>query len=174
MSSVPRDMVEDHEHVAKSIEEFLWEGKPFASKRKEVSKEQLISFLESTWKDAWDSYFSGAYYMGWLDQEESDKEQEEKFKPYYKSKESKRTMETCLQELNRELLDDLRLEIELEPVKRYEPIIESGSYVVIDNGSPYSHKVLGCVPDHENGHSYIVEDFTFPLKRENFIQIHSR
>ncbi|ALO79628.1 hypothetical protein HOBO_220 [Bacillus phage Hobo] len=174
MSSVPRDMIEDHEHIAKSIEDLLWEGKPFASKRKELSKEELIRFLEGTWKDAWDSYFAGSYYMGWMSGEEVREEEDKKFEPYYDSKKNKKMLETCLQELDRELTEDMLSDIKPEPVKRYEPIIESGSYVVIDNGSPYSHKILGCVPDYENGHSYVVEDFTFPLKRENFIQIHSR
>lgn len=65
MSSVARDMIEDHASYALRIQEFMWEGKPFKSKKKEHTVEELESFLESLRKDSWDSYNTGANYMGW-------------------------------------------------------------------------------------------------------------
>ena len=67
MSSVARDMIEDHERLARSIQRFMWEDRPFKSKKKERTIEELEAFLEGVRKDAWDSYNTGADAMGWND-----------------------------------------------------------------------------------------------------------
>lgn len=65
MSSVARDMVEDHERVARRIQSFMWEGKPHKSERKLHTKQEYLDFLEDLRTDAWSSYDSGAYNLGW-------------------------------------------------------------------------------------------------------------
>jgi hypothetical protein len=65
MSSVARDMIEDHERYARRIQDFMWEDKPFKSKKKEHTVEELEQFLEDLREDLWDSYDTGAHYMGW-------------------------------------------------------------------------------------------------------------
>ncbi|MCA1025728.1 hypothetical protein LCM23_06460 [Cytobacillus kochii] len=69
MSSVPRDMIEDHEILAKIIENFMWEGEPFKSKKKEHTIEKMESFLEFLRDCSWKSYYTGAKYMGWEDED---------------------------------------------------------------------------------------------------------
>jgi hypothetical protein len=65
MSSIPRDMIEDHEYTARAIQEFMWEDEPFKSMKIEHTVKELEDFLEGLRKSAWDSYNAGAYYMGW-------------------------------------------------------------------------------------------------------------
>jgi hypothetical protein len=67
MSSVSRDMIEDHERTARAIQDFMWEGNPFKSQKKEHTVKELEDFLEDLRQSAWDSYDSGAYHMGWRD-----------------------------------------------------------------------------------------------------------
>jgi hypothetical protein len=67
MSSVSRDMIEDHERTARAIQDFMWEGKPFKSQKKEHTVKELEDFLEDLRQSAWDSYDSGAHHMGWND-----------------------------------------------------------------------------------------------------------
>jgi hypothetical protein len=67
MSSVDRDAIEDHERLARSIQEFLWEGKPHKSVKLERTKEELEDFLESLRLDAWESYQDGARNLGWTE-----------------------------------------------------------------------------------------------------------
>lgn len=65
MSSVARDIIEDHEIYARRIQKFMWEGKPFKSKKIEHTQEEYEKFLEGLRKDLWDSYDTGANAMGW-------------------------------------------------------------------------------------------------------------
>ncbi|MDE1407041.1 hypothetical protein [Bacillus licheniformis] len=65
MSSVAREMIEDHERMARRIQNFIWEGKPFKSKKIEHTVEEFEDFLEGLRKDCWDSYDTGACEMGW-------------------------------------------------------------------------------------------------------------
>lgn len=65
MSSVARDMIEEHESTARRIQEFIWEGKPFKSNKRVHTVEELESFLENLRLSSWDTYNSGADYMGW-------------------------------------------------------------------------------------------------------------
>lgn len=65
MSSVARDMIEDHEIYARRIQEFMWEDRPFKSEKKEHTAKEFEDFLEGLRQDLWDSYNAGANYMGW-------------------------------------------------------------------------------------------------------------
>lgn len=65
MSCDARDMIEYHADTARAIQEFMWEGKPFKSKKKEHTVEEFESFLESIRNNSWDSYNQGANAMGW-------------------------------------------------------------------------------------------------------------
>ncbi|PLS19352.1 hypothetical protein CVD28_02755 [Bacillus sp. M6-12] len=65
MSSVQRDMVEGYEEIAKEIQDFLWEGKPEKSPKKERTKEELEEFLEGLRTECWDNYNTGARSLGW-------------------------------------------------------------------------------------------------------------
>jgi hypothetical protein len=65
MSSVSRDMIDDHERYARRIQDFMWEDRPFKSKKREHTTEEYDKFLEGLRTDLWDSYNSGAEYMGW-------------------------------------------------------------------------------------------------------------
>ena len=67
MSSVARDMIEDHERMAREIQTFMWEDRPFKSKKKEHTVKELEDFLEGLRTSSWDSYNSGAESMGWND-----------------------------------------------------------------------------------------------------------
>lgn len=67
MSSVARDMIEEHEIYARRIQEFMWEGRPFKSQKKEHTVKEFEEFLEDLRTDLWDSYNTGANYMGWND-----------------------------------------------------------------------------------------------------------
>lgn len=67
MSSQARDMVEEYENIAREIQNFLWEGKPFKSDKIKHSKEELEQFLENIRQRCWDNYDDGAIYLGWKD-----------------------------------------------------------------------------------------------------------
>ncbi len=58
-------MVEGYEDIARDIQGFLWEGKPFKSNKIERSKEELENFLEGIRKECWDNYDTGARSLGW-------------------------------------------------------------------------------------------------------------
>lgn len=65
MSSVRRDMVEGYESIARSIQAFTWEGKPYKSRKIEHTKEELEAKLEEITKRCWDRYDEGARELGW-------------------------------------------------------------------------------------------------------------
>lgn len=65
MSSVKRDMVEGYEDIARDIQHFLWEGKPFKSKKKVRTKEELEEKLLSIRSRCWENYDSGSSDLGW-------------------------------------------------------------------------------------------------------------
>lgn len=65
MSSTARDMVEGHEEVARSIQAFMWEGKPHKSQKIERTVEEYEAFLEGIREESWQRYNSGAYDLGW-------------------------------------------------------------------------------------------------------------
>lgn len=65
MSSTARDMVEGHQEIAMSIQEFMWEGKPHKSKKIERTLEEYEAFLEDIRTGCWEKYDSGAYDLGW-------------------------------------------------------------------------------------------------------------
>lgn len=67
MSCTARDMVEGYEDIAREIQSFMWEGKPFKSNKKEHTKEELEEFLEGIRKDCWSNYDVGARDLGWKD-----------------------------------------------------------------------------------------------------------
>jgi hypothetical protein len=67
MSSTARDMVEGYERIARQIQQFVWEEKPFKSNKKEHTKEELEKLLEDIRKTCWSNYDSGAYDLGWKD-----------------------------------------------------------------------------------------------------------
>ncbi len=45
-----------HDHQARRIQEFLWEGRPKRSKRREHTVEEYNKFLEQIAKYSWDAY----------------------------------------------------------------------------------------------------------------------
>jgi hypothetical protein len=65
MSCDARDMIEDHERMARRIQSFMWEDRPFKSAKKEHTVKEFEDFLESLRKDCWDSYNQGSNAMGW-------------------------------------------------------------------------------------------------------------
>lgn len=67
MSSGVRDAIENNERLARSIQHFMWEGKPHKSKKKEHTIEEFEKFLEGIRETAWSSYDSGARELGWKD-----------------------------------------------------------------------------------------------------------
>lgn len=67
MSSGIRDAIENNERLARSIQEFMWEGRPHKSVKKEHTVAEFEAFLEAIRKTAWSSYDSGARELGWKD-----------------------------------------------------------------------------------------------------------
>ncbi|MFJ8528470.1 hypothetical protein [Bacillus sp. NPDC094106] len=67
MSSINRDMIDYHADTAVEIQRFMWEGKPFQSKKKEHTVKEYEEFLESLRKGSWSYYNEGAKAMGWRD-----------------------------------------------------------------------------------------------------------
>lgn len=65
MSTAVREAIENNENIARSIQNFMWEGKPFKSTKKEHTVEEFEKFLEQIRKDAWSSYDAGARELGW-------------------------------------------------------------------------------------------------------------
>ncbi|CAL8901963.1 conserved hypothetical protein [Bacillus pumilus] len=65
MSSVLRDTIEGHKEMAKAIQSFMWEGKPFKSTKKERTTEELEEFLEMIRRNSWRLYDDGATELGW-------------------------------------------------------------------------------------------------------------
>lgn len=67
MASGVREAIENNERLARSIQSFIWEGKPHKSNKKEHTVAEFEAFLEGIRKDAWASYDSGARELGWKD-----------------------------------------------------------------------------------------------------------
>lgn len=67
MASGVREAIENNERLARSIQHFMWEGKPHKSAKKEHTIDEFESFLEGIRKEAWSSYDSGARELGWKD-----------------------------------------------------------------------------------------------------------
>lgn len=67
MSSDARDMVEYHEQMARQIQQFMWEGKPFKSPKKSHTIEEFEEFLDGLRTDSWDHYNQGARSLGWFE-----------------------------------------------------------------------------------------------------------
>ncbi|MCM3365976.1 hypothetical protein HKK70_08970 [Bacillus safensis] len=65
MSSVLRDTIEGHKETAVSIQLFMWEGKPFKSRKKEHTVEELEEFLDMIRRKSSRLYDDGAYELGW-------------------------------------------------------------------------------------------------------------
>lgn len=61
MSSVQRDLIEYHAQTAVAIQDFMLEGRPFKSKKKEHTVEEYEEFLESLRNN----YHNGVKVMGW-------------------------------------------------------------------------------------------------------------
>jgi hypothetical protein len=60
-----KDVVNGYENLARQIQSFMWEGKPFKSKKKEHTKEELEDFLDDIRQECWMNYDSGASELGW-------------------------------------------------------------------------------------------------------------
>ncbi|WP_024427694.1 hypothetical protein [Bacillus safensis] len=65
MSSVLRDTIEGHKDMAIDIQSFMWEGKPFKSRKKEHTVEELEDFLDMIRRKSSRLYGDGAYELGW-------------------------------------------------------------------------------------------------------------
>jgi len=60
-----KDMVKGHEEIARDIQQFMWEGKPFKSEKRKHTVEELEDFIESIRRQSWSNYDSGSKYLGW-------------------------------------------------------------------------------------------------------------
>ena len=58
-------MLQEHESLAWQIQEFIWEGRPYKSKKREHTPEEYWEFLEELRQQCWDNYNRGAEYLGW-------------------------------------------------------------------------------------------------------------
>lgn len=65
MASGVRQSIENNEYIARSIQSFMWEGKPHNSKKKKHTIEEFENFLEGIRETAWDGYNNGADELGW-------------------------------------------------------------------------------------------------------------
>lgn len=65
MSSTSRDMVEGHEGVARDIQQFMWEGIPHKSQKRQHTPEEFEAFLEELRLQSWNHYNRGADSLGW-------------------------------------------------------------------------------------------------------------
>lgn len=60
-----KDLVHGYEGVAREIQSFMWEGRPFKSEKIEHTKEELEAMLESIRKTCWSHYDENARELGW-------------------------------------------------------------------------------------------------------------
>ncbi|MEK4705814.1 hypothetical protein [Bacillus sp. FSL H8-0512] len=65
MSSVIRDTIEGHKDMAIDIQSFMWEGKPFKSRKKEHTVKELEDFLDMIRRKSSRMYDDGATELGW-------------------------------------------------------------------------------------------------------------
>lgn len=62
-----KDMVNGYESLARSIQNFMWEGIPHRSEKIIRTMDELEAFLESIRTECWSNYDSGASELGWKD-----------------------------------------------------------------------------------------------------------
>ncbi len=67
MASLIRSLAEGHEQIARSIQDSMWEGKPFKSKKKVHTVEELEFLLEGIRLTCWRHYDDAAVELGWRD-----------------------------------------------------------------------------------------------------------
>jgi hypothetical protein len=62
-----KELVSGYEIIARQIQGFMWNGRPFKSEKKDCTKEELEQLLESIRSECWSNYDSASHELGWRD-----------------------------------------------------------------------------------------------------------
>lgn len=62
-----KEMVNGYESIARRIQNFMWEGRPYKSEKINRTNDELEAFLENIRTECWSNYDSGVSQLGWKD-----------------------------------------------------------------------------------------------------------